>query len=257
MRTPVAAGRFYPAASNQLSKSVRKKLSDVKIKSDMLNVVVPHAGYVYSGQTAAYSFKALREADTYVIVGPCHFIPSALPAVTSQDWQTPLGVARLDREFISALEGIEENDAAHERDHAIEVQLPFLQVLRDDFEIVPVAIGDQTLQSARQLSAAIDRAIEETGRRVAVLASSDLTHFETKPRAEESDRQIYTEILEMNVEKFYEKASRGSVCGFAPIVVAMTCQGVSKAELLDYSTSAAATGDTSNVVGYVSVGFSK
>ncbi len=256
MRTAVAAGRFYPAASNQLSRTIREKLENVPTGAGAPNVVAPHAGYIYSAQTAAYSYGALKQAQTYIILGPCHFSPSQLPAVSSQDWQTPLGVARLDREFISVLDGIEENDIPHERDHAIEVQLPFLQVMQNDFEIVPIAMGDQSLKSAKKLAESIDSAIEQIDRDVAVIASSDFTHFQPKEQTEEIDKEIYQEILDMNTEQFYEKAHRGSVCGYGPIAVAMSCQGVKEAQLLDYSTSASASGDTSSVVGYASIAFS-
>ncbi len=255
MRPMAAAGRFYPSDEGELEEMVKKFLGNVETDRQMTNVVAPHAGYPYSGQTAAYSYGKLIKADIYVIVGPCHYNATSQPAATDQDWQTPLGPVEVDERFIDLLEGVVVDDRPHARDHAIEVQLPFLQVIDRDFSVVPLAFGQQDLQEAKKLARNLDSAADKIEEEVAVVASSDLTHFQPDDRLREMDEEIYNKILSMEPDEFYRQAAQGSVCGFGPIVTAMLSRAVTRAELLDYSTSADATGDKSSAVGYVSIGF--
>lgn len=255
MRSPATAGKFYPGNSRELRQTVEKFLQDASVETTAPGVLAPHAGYPYSGACAGYSYQAIEPAETYVILGPCHNTPTSVPAASTQDWSTPLGELSVDREFVDELREVTVDETPHRGEHSIEVQLPFLQYRFDDFEIVPIAIGPIDLEGTERLAADIDRVAEATGRDVSVVASSDLNHYEMKEQLEEHDRKVYEKILDLDRAGFYEEATRGSVCGFGPILVAMSALGPSQAELLDYRNSIQVTGTSQPGVGYASIAF--
>ncbi len=254
MRRPSATGRFYPGSKRELQATVSDFLNNVDdVERNATGVIAPHAGYPFSGQCAAYSYRAIEPADTYVILGPCHFASTRRPAVSNESWSTPLGEVPVDEQFISELDGIKIDGRPHAEDHAIEVQLPFLQHEFENFEIVPIATGSLNVSGARQLAASIDRAAEAVDQEVRLIASSDLNHYEMQAELEEHDREVYEKILQMDDQAFFKEATSGSVCGFAPILVAMNALNVSEAELLDYRSSCDVTSDIKPGVGYASI----
>ena len=258
MRRPVVAGQFYRGDPEGL-RSQLKSCFDVSVPKEegAKGAVVPHAGYVYSGQVAAHVYAALPTAETYVIIGPNHRGIGSAVALSQETWSTPLGEVEVDKEIVDALSAnIEVDEIAHQYEHSIEVQLPFLQYRFKDFKIVPICMGLQDENTAREVS--IDLANALRGRDVIVLASSDFTHYEPDKVAREKDHLGIEAILGLDTSKFYSRIyeRRISVCGYGPIAVILETTkalGAEKGKLLKYATSGDITGDKSSVVGYAAI----
>ncbi|KAB3547481.1 MAG: MEMO1 family protein [ANME-2 cluster archaeon] len=261
MRIPVVAGQFYPSNPRTLKKDIKSYFSGITITPDpaITGAVVPHAGYVYSGRTAAHVYAALPNADTFVIIGPNHTGYGSMVSVSSDTWSTPLGDVDADLDLIESLPRriIDIDESAHQYEHSIEVQLPFLQTLFKDFKIVPICMGLQDEETARDVSDELMDAISETDKKVVVIASSDFTHYKPAAVAYDIDHYVLDPLLELNVTEFYSRIRErdASVCGHGPIAVMMrVCRGLgaNSARLLNYSNS----GDVqpmAEVVGYAGV----
>lgn len=265
MRQATVAGKFYPANPEALRKELDNCFRGTTIdpRSGIKGVVVPHAGYIYSGRVAARSYAVLPEADTYVIFGPNHTGYGSPVALSTETWSTPLGKVETDHELAEKLAGsiICQDEVAHRFEHSIEVQIPFLQYrFKHDFRILPVCIGMQDEEIALEVGMEIARAITAIGRKAVIIASSDFTHYQPAHVAESNDRYLIKAILDMNVDDLYNRlyARDISACGYGPIAATITAArelGASKAELLKYATSGEVTGDDSGVVGYASLIF--
>jgi AmmeMemoRadiSam system protein B len=265
------AGAFYPADPERLKKTIEdcfthrlgpgrppeQKSSYRKITS----VVCPHAGYIYSGPTAAHSYGQLASEaspDSIVILGPNHTgLGGSISIWGAGAWETPLGNAPIDEELarsiFEASDLIDMDETAHLREHSIEVQLPFLQHIYGEIRFVPICMGFQDLETSRRVGRAIVDA--STGRNILILASTDLTHMETKSSAAVKDRGVIDRIVSMDEAALisWVRSQRVTMCGYGPVsaaLVASKLMGATKAELLSYSTSGDITGDTSAVVGY-------
>lgn len=264
VRESVLAGSWYPASASELRRQVEKFLQRVpesNEKGKLFALIVPHAGYVYSGPVAAYSYKLLekRKFDTVIIIAPSHRVRFEGVSVYDQGgFSTPLGLVPIDRDLIEALE---ENDRhirfvaeAHAMEHAVEIQLPFLQVLMPAFKLVPLVMGSQDLETCRRLARSI--ADCSRGRSVLVVASSDLSHFHTDEEARRLDRRVEARIGECDVEGLSQDLAEGKseACGGGPIVAAMLAaklMGANRCRILHYGTSGDVTGDRNRVVGYL------
>jgi len=261
MRMPAVAGRFYPGSAGELKRELAscfegKKLAQRQIKA----AIVPHAGYVYSGNTAAHVYAVMPEADTFVLVGPKHTHYGSPIAVSKDTWSTPLGAVESDMEFINALPKniIDVDEEAHRYEHSIEVQLPFLQHRFEKFKIAAICIGLHDEESLAEVGAEIAHAAGRVKKRVVLIASSDFTHFEPEDIARETDTYVIKPILTLDAHEFYRRIFErsASVCGFAPIMAVLTAAktlGATQGVMLDYSTSADASGDRSSVVGYAGI----
>jgi len=164
MRNPAVAGMFYPGGKEDLRRQIAELAPSVPQKLDAMGVVVPHAGYVYSGRVAAKVYASIEGAPTFVIVGPRHSWEGSAVAVSTVPWKTPLGIVDVDRDFISLLPPgiIDHDETAHQREHSLEVQVPFLQYFFKDFRIVPIALGLQDYETVREVAGEITAAIEST-----------------------------------------------------------------------------------------------
>lgn len=257
MRRPVVAGQFYRGDPEGLRSQLKSCFDVSVLKEDAKGAVVPHAGYVYSGQVAAYVYAALPTAETYVIIGPNHRGIGPAIALSQETWSTPLGEVEVDREIVDALsENVDVDESAHQYEHSIEVQLPFLLYMFKDFKIVPICMGLQDENTAKELSIALANALR--GRDVIMLASSDFTHYEPDKVAREKDHLVIEAILELDTSKFYSRIyeRRISVCGYGPIAVMLETTkalGAEKGKLLKYATSGDVVGDISSVVGYAAI----
>lgn len=259
MRRPAVAGRFYPSDADVLRETVDGYLRDAETEFEATAVVAPHAGYRYSGATAGHAFDSLAEADTFVVVGPDHRRVRDTTCVSLEDWRTPLGTVEVDEELAQELTRASEvrhDEKPHRDEHSVEVVLPFLQKKFDGLRVVPVVMRDQSYEAAEALGDALREAVENTDRDVGVVASTDLTHYEPRSVAEERDASLLDSLESLDPRGFHERATAGSICGAGPVVAAMRSLDPSEAHVLDYSTSAEATGDESSVVGYAAVGFS-
>ena len=271
-RRPAVAGAFYSASQESLRKQIidcfNHKLGPgrlpEKIKdSTILSVVCPHAGYMYSGASAAHSYLELgvqKPPETVVIIGPNH-TGWGTPVSVMQEgvWETPLGQVTIDSELADKIIEFSPtargDESAFIREHSIEVQLPFLQFIYPDFKFVPICMGYQDLETSVELGQAIYKASQD--KEIIVVASSDLTHQESKASANKKDGYVLDAIREMDEVKLQEsvKRHRISTCGYGTISTALVyskLKGATNAEVLSYYTSGDIIGDHSAVVGYAS-----
>lgn len=259
MRRAVVSGQFYPGDAETLRRQVEGYIAaaEVEVSENIKGAVAPHAGYMYSGKVAAHAYASLPEAKTFVIIGPNHHGVVSAVAVSSDTWSTPLGEVEVDKDIVDAFSpNISRDETAHQYEHSIEVQLPFLQVRFSDFKIVPICMGLQDEKTARDVSTTLIEVLKK--RDVIIIASSDFTHYEPDAVAREKDQSVIEPILQLDTPTFYSRLyqQRASVCGYGPIAVMMETAkalGAKKGELLKYATSGDITGDKSSVVGYAAI----
>ncbi|PIZ91412.1 AmmeMemoRadiSam system protein B [Candidatus Micrarchaeota archaeon CG_4_10_14_0_2_um_filter_55_9] len=253
-RQPVFAGSFYPA-SKQLCERMLESFKP-KPEPEACAVVSPHAGWVYSGRTAMRAVERLKGKGTVVVVSPNHTGIGEAVSVSKQDWVTPLGEIKCDAEAAQKIvdEGFAFDEAAHGQEHSIEVQLPFIQKLFPEARLVAVTMADQSLEIAGKLGEALAKLD------VAVIASSDFTHYEPAKQAKQKDDAVLAALEGLDVKEFYDalKENECSACGYGPIAAAATFakkRGAKKARVIDYSNSGQRTRDESSVVDYYAIEF--
>lgn len=235
----------------------------------VLGVVVPHAGYVYSGYVAAYAYSELAAGgapETVILVGPNHHAYGMPVAISAADaWETPLGSVEVDKEVAKRVAEWSEvaafDDSAHAYEHSLEVQLPFLQyVFGGGFKIVPIGMYLQDLLVSRKLGHAIARVLKELGVKTYIVASSDFTHYEEARKAAEKDRAAIDAVLRLDEKGLYDVIVERDVtaCGYGAVMTLIAAAkdlAPVKARLLKYANSGDVTGDYSEVVGYASICF--
>jgi len=274
IRTPAVAGMFYPGEKKELKKSIKDcflskfgpgKIPPSNTKKKIFGVICPHAGYMYSGPIACYSFYEISSnlPELFIIIGPNHWgIGSSVSTMKDSKWQTPLGEVEVDSETaeeISKMTNIIKIDNfSHSREHSLEVQIPILQEISQNFKILPIALINQSKEVAHQVGLAIAKIARK--KKVMIIGSSDFTHYEQNEFAHEQDTALIEPILKLDVDRFYDVLHERDVsaCGYGAIASTMiACKelGATKGELLKYATSGDITGDTSSVVGYGSIIF--
>ena len=262
MRQPTVAGQFYPLSPKALKKEVSRCFSSIDTSQrNIIGAVVPHAGYTYSGPVAAQAYAAFPKADTYIILGPNHTGLGSLVSASQDVWSTPLGDVEADVELARSLAGsiVDLDELAHNFEHSIEVQLPFLQYrFGNDFKILPICMGLQDEDTAIEVGNEIARAVSESDKKVIIIASSDFTHYQPANIARDVDQHLIEAILDMDVPEFYRRRAEMdiSACGYGPIAAMLTAVsilGAKKPSLLKYATSGDVTGDMSAVVGYAAI----
>ena len=259
-REAAAAGRFYPSNKEELAQQINGFLKQGKTQEKANCVIAPHAGYEYSGKTAGYAFNALKESKCFVILGPNHTgLGNEISISGSDFWETPLGKIQVNNELRKKLLtklGIEADDLAHIDEHSIEVQLPFLQSLFQNFTILPITIMEHRLYELEKLG----KALANIGQEFSLIISSDFTHQEPLETVKEKDMKAIELVEKLNGAGFHKMVleKRLSICGFAPITAGISyCKekGMSKGTLLKYDTSATASGNKESVVGYAAIKF--
>jgi len=279
VRRPAVAGQFYELDPTRLKESIEscflhplgpQKLPPAPRSDDeILGLISPHAGYVYSGPVAAHGYyyaSSMPTPELVIILGPNHWgIGSGVATVSGGVWRTPLGeleVSADDAKTLVKLSGIVDfNEDAHRREHSIEVQLPFLQYIFDSkFKILPISMLFQDKETAMEVGHALAKLLR--GRRCLIIASSDLTHYENQKEAARKDAEFINAALSLDVAKLYGVIQRldVSACGYGPIAALITAANdlsINKADLLKYATSGDVTGDLDAVVGYASIRFYK
>jgi len=261
MRTPAVSGQFYPRDKNDLRTQISRCFANINIKErPAIGAVVPHAGYMYSGQTAAHVYCNLPNADTFILIGPNHTGSGSPVSVSSETWSTPLGEVKSDLDLVKALPKkiIDIDEIAHSHEHSIEVQLPFLQYRFKDFMIVSICMGMQDKETALEVGSEISVAVRKLKKKVVIIASSDFSHYKPEKIAREDDTYFIEPILALDTGKFYSRLyeREASVCGYGPIAAMLYASknlGAKHATLLKYSTSGDTTGDISAVVGYAGI----
>ncbi len=260
IRRAAVAGLFYDGSARVLRPQVEDLLPKMEERAEAIGVVVPHAGYMYSGSVAGVVYARVSLPETCVILGPNHSGLGAGAAImTSGSWETPLGEAIIDTKLATTIldrsQVLEEDDRAHRKEHSIEVQLPFLQVAYPEVPFVPICLLSHEYGVCRDVGQAVAEAIQASGKRTLLIASTDLSHYVSQDVAERKDRVAIEAILELDPERLHHTVLREriSMCGFHPttaVLVAAKALGASRAELIRYTTSGVVTKDCSSVVGY-------
>jgi AmmeMemoRadiSam system protein B len=265
MRRPAVAGTFYPADPAALRDVIDGMTEGRKPPLEPLAraILVPHAGYIYSGRIAAQAFLASRLPERIVILGPNHTGEGQPIAIMAEGtWTTPLGDASIDTLLAAAILercGAARADAtAHRREHSLEVQVPFLQRLAPGFRFVPICVGTQDLPALLDLGRAVAEALNEAGGDVLLVLSSDMSHYVPAAFAAQQDRMAIDRILAIDPGGLHEVVEREdiSMCGFAPAVAGLEAArrlGAGAARLVAYGHSGERTGDHSSVVAYAGV----
>jgi len=263
IRQPVVAGQFYPASASRLKAMLEEMVDRDAEKQDVIGLVSPHAGYVYSGPVAGAVISRVKFKDTFIILGPNHTGRGKPLSIMSEGkWHTPLGDVEIDselaRHLLSITHHLQEDDASHLFEHSIEVQLPFLQYFKPDIRIVPITLSFASLDAYKEIGREIARAISDTGRETVILASSDMTHYEPHDVAAKKDRQAIDAILRLDEDELLRRVEQYniSMCGVAPVaslIAAAREVGATSAELVKYQTSGDTSGDYSAVVGYAGI----
>ena len=282
VRTPAVAGRFYPSHAGELLREVREftSTSNTPVATGhiaAIGCIAPHAGYIYSGGVAGAVYSRLEIPERCVILCPNHTgkgRPLAIMANTT--WQTPLGDVGADADMGARLlrrfPALQEDSAAHRAEHAIEVQLPFLQALRPELKLVPIAIGTSNFDVLRGLGEAVADVIadrhedrheeegqdEERPEKTLIIASSDMNHYESDAITRVKDHKAIERVLAMDARGLWEVVMNEDItmCGFGPTVVMLTAAkilGVTSATLVKYATSGDVSGDYESVVGYAGI----
>jgi hypothetical protein len=282
IRKPAVAGLFYEGNPDSLKKQIeacfKHQLGPGKIpekigdKRNITGVVVPHAGYAYSGPVAVNSYYQIAEdglPETFIVIGPNHTgMGSGVSAMLEGTWRTPMGDMEIDQEFAQKMvqnAGIIDSDPqAHIQEHSVEVQLPFLQYLQKkssaSLEFVPVCMWMQDMETAIDVGNSIYETAEELNRDVVVVASTDFTHYRPREIAHKNDMQVLDAIKSMDENLMFSRVAALNItmCGYGPVAAAMIASkkmGASNCEVERYATSGDTTGDYSSVVGYASAVF--
>jgi len=262
-RSPIVAGQFYPASPSQLKTMIEQLVGEKVAREDVIGLVSPHAGYIYSGPVAGAVISRIKFKDTFIIMGPSHTgRGKPLSIMTEGTWETPLGEIEIDSELgkqiLAVSSYLQEDSIAHQFEHSIEVQLPFLQYFKPDIKIVPIVLSYSSGATYKEIGKEIAKAIKDLNREVVIMASSDMTHYEPQESAQSKDTQAIEAILDLNEDELLKRVDELniSMCGYAPTVSLISAArelGATGAELVKYQTSGDITGDYSGVVGYAGI----
>jgi AmmeMemoRadiSam system protein B/AmmeMemoRadiSam system protein A len=269
VRQPAVAGAFYPADPAALSKAVEGYMSQAqKIQPEgvLVALVAPHAGYEFSGGVAAWSFAQVSGSsyDTVIVIGPTHrFGFKGASVYTGDFFATPLGEIPVDKamamSFLDAKSDIVYEPRAHEKEHSLEVEMPFLQKALKGFKVVPIVVGDPTQKSMERLSVSIARALEDKGKKALLVVSTDWSHYHDYGTAVKMDWLGIQTVSKLSSFELYGRAERGEteLCGIYPMMLALDVAnrlGADTARLYRYANSGDVTGDKRSVVGYAAMG---
>ena len=264
IRRAMVAGYFYPSNSQKLSDEIEILLSISNPHITIQNIsgiISPHAGYTYSGRTAAFAYNLLKgkSIEKVIIISPSHreYFPG-ICIYAGSGYDTPLGIVEIDRELVDKIvkeqKNIYKGIEGHREEHAIEVQIPFLQKVLTEFKIIPIVMGDQSRLFTDELANRIAQVADE---KTLIVASSDLSHYYSRQEADRLDSVIENDINEFNFEKLQNDLDHNNTeaCGGGPIVTMMKAASLmnkKNARVLNRSNSGDTTGDYSGVVGYLS-----
>jgi hypothetical protein len=267
IRPPAVSGRFYPSDKKKLALDIEQftAAGQAEKKTLVLGCIVPHAGYIYSGHVAGAVYSAIEIPARCILLGPRHFPGGEAMAIISDgSWQTPFGDAQIDSDLAAKLKQscplLREDRVAHQREHSLEVQIPFLQRLAPNLSFVPVVLATHRYQDLEALGHAVAQVIAAQKDPILLIASTDMNHYERDTITRAKDRKAIDRILELDPRGLYDTVNSEdiSMCGYAATVamlVAMRDIGATQAELVRYATSGDITGDRDEVVGYAGLIF--
>jgi len=265
VRMPAVAGLFYPNNSTELLEQIKILLETnkpAKKYDNIFGIIVPHAGYIYSGKSAGFAYNVLKENnnfETAIIISPSHHeYFNGISIFDGDSYQTPLGNVPINKvlaaDIVNLSKNISFSNKGHKKEHALEVQLPFLQVIKNDIKIIPIVIGDQSAKYIQDLSNTLSKIVDE---KIIVIASSDLSHFHSKEKAFILDSVVINRINNFEYPELYNDLVNNNceACGGGGIVALLECAniiGEYKAEVLSHTDSGDVSNDKSSVVGYLS-----
>jgi AmmeMemoRadiSam system protein B len=265
IRNPSVAGYFYPGSKAELRAMIEQYVDKNAPKEDAIGLLMPHAGYIYSGGVAGATISRVKFKDTFIIIGPTHSgLGKPFSVMPEGTWRTPLGDVEIDdklaAKIIELSEYAEEDYTAHEDEHAVEVQVPFLQYFKSNVRIVPVILAGASLNIYKEIGHAIAAAIEKSGREAVILASGDMTHREPAERAREKDMKAVDAMLALDEDELTRRYNNLHItmCAHGPVATLIAAAkelGATGAELVKYMNSGDATGDYDSVVAYAGVIF--
>lgn len=272
IRQPAVAGRFYPSDKGELARQVESFLAapaapEKPARRRAIACMLPHAGYMYSGHVAGAVLAAVDLPRRFIILCPRHTREGQPLAILGDGaWRTPLGDAPIDAELAAALRRacpmLQEDAAAHRFEHAIEVEIPFLQHAAPGFRFVPIVLGVDRFPILEELAGAMARVLRDAATRgeppVMLIASSDMNHYEPDDVTRSKDARAIERLLALDGRGLHETVRREGItmCGYAPATVmllAAKALGATRAELIRYATSGDINGDRDEVVGYAGI----
>ena len=261
-RSPAVAGQFYPANKDALTTMVSELMPEIPTakRQNVLAVISPHAGYIYSGGVAGQTFSRVNIPEDVVILGPNHHGHGAPLALMNDGiWDMPMGPVSmnplLSELILKHASAIVVDNEAHRFEHSLEVQVPFLQSQQPALKIAPIVVSQVSLEVCQATGQALAKAINELGRPVLMVASTDMTHYESRESATVKDHLALDKITALDPQALYETViTRGiTMCGIMPttiVLAAAKALGASKATLVRYTDSGETSGDIDQVVGY-------
>jgi AmmeMemoRadiSam system protein B len=264
VRPPAVAGTFYEGTPDRLQRQVDACFAanpPASSRQPFIGAIVPHAGLMYSGHVAAALYASAELPKRVIILCPNHTGAGHFAAINREGaWRTPFGDVMIDTPLADALMSrtklLTEDARAHSREHSLEVQLPLLQRLLGDFTFVPICLGAHRYEVAEEIGLAIAEVVR--GKDIAVLASTDLNHYEDQRETLRKDQLVIDEVLARNPRELWRVVDEYdvSMCGFIPtttMLIAANALGAKDARLIKHATSGDVNGDYSHVVGYASV----
>ena len=262
-RKPAVAGSFYPDRPEAVEAELDRLIEHVEPKTAARAIVVPHAGWIYSGPVAGAVYGRVAPPRLAVLLGPNHTgLGPAGSVMARGSWKIPGGEVPISRALgeaiLNACRELEEDERAHAREHALEVQLPFLRRLRPEIEFVPITLMRTDLAFCRAVGAGVAHAVKAWPEPVLLLASTDLNHYESQAVSNVKDRRAIDAILSLDPERLHRTVREHeiSMCGISPttaLLAALAETGARKATLVKYQTSGDVSGDTERVVGYCGI----
>jgi len=261
VRYPAVASQFYPGDEATLRRTLQAMVPEGSSKRQKaLAVVSPHAGYIYSGSVAGLTFSRVAIPTTCIVLGPNHHGRGAEAALMSTGtWRMPLGDVPINEKVAASILAnstvVRQDNAAHEHEHSLEVQVPFLQYLQSQLTIVPLCLSYLSYDDCKEIGSALARTVSEFEEKILLVASTDMSHYESRESASRKDKMALDRILDLDPEGLYNTVlgNRISMCGIIPTTVTLIAAlrlGCQKAELVRYTDSGEASGDTRQVVGY-------
>lgn len=263
IRQPIVSGQFYTDDPHELRQQVEALMAVKRVSQPALGVMLPHAGYIYSGAIAGETLATVDVPETVLMIGPNHRGAGHPCALSKQGhWRTPLGDVAVDstlvEKLLTATPQLAVDDRAHQGEHSLEVLLPFLQVKNPQLSIVPLSLGYLSYPILEQLAAGISQVLLDCEQEVLIVASSDMTHYEPSAVARQKDQYALDALLNLDAEALYRevKDHQISMCGMCAatlMVLISQVMGAKQARLIRYGHSGEVSGDNGAVVGYAGV----
>ena len=263
LRKPVVNGQFYPADKKKLTAAIGALIPQAASKISAKGLILPHAGYAYSGAVAAATVAKVLPKKRLIILGNNHSGLGTSFALWSEgEWETPFGSIKIDEKLAKTIlersDLIKSDCLAHVAEHSIEVQLPIVSYCFGEFQFVPIACRISSLEIYREVAEQLFEAVKNIKNEILMIATSDLTHYEPDSAARRKDSMLIESIINLDEGDMLKKIKKEdiSACGEAPVAILISClkkMGAKKSQVIRYQTSADTSGDATSVVGYAGI----